>query len=82
VIFVDTGAWFATFVPNDVHHVAAASWFAQNTEPLITTDYVLDEVLTLLQVRGEFARALSFPDSQPSILRHAGCCQPSQCQPV
>jgi len=58
MIFVDTGAWFAAFVPNDPDHAAADSWLAQNTTTLVTTDYVLDELLTLLKGRGEFERAL------------------------
>jgi predicted nucleic acid-binding protein len=58
VVFVDTGAWFAAFVPNDPDHAAADAWLAQNRELLVTTDYVLDELLTLLKVRGEFQRAL------------------------
>jgi predicted nucleic acid-binding protein len=58
VIFVDIGAWFAAFVPNDPDHVAADAWLAQNTEPLVTTDYVVDELLTLLKIRREFQRAL------------------------
>ncbi len=56
--FVDTGAWFAAFVPNDPDHAAADAWLRQNTAPLVTTDYVLDELLTLLKRRGEFERAL------------------------
>jgi predicted nucleic acid-binding protein len=58
VIFVDTGARFARFVPSDRDHAAARDWFEQNREPLLTTDYVVDELLTLLKVRGEFQRAL------------------------
>jgi uncharacterized protein len=57
-IFVDTGAWFARFVPSDRDHPAARRWFEQNTHPLITTDYVIDELLTVLKVRGEYQRAL------------------------
>jgi predicted nucleic acid-binding protein len=58
MIFVDTGAWFASFVPNDPDHRAADVWLSQNTTPLVTTDYVLDELLTLLKRRGEFQRAV------------------------
>jgi predicted nucleic acid-binding protein len=57
-IFVDTGAWFARLVPTDRDYHSACEWFAQNTHPLITTDYIIDELLTLLKVRGEFQRAL------------------------
>jgi predicted nucleic acid-binding protein len=38
--------------------VSAASWFANNDEPLISTDYVVDETLTLLQARGQKRKAL------------------------
>ena len=57
-IFVDTGAWFARFVPTDPDHPAAKVWLDRNTSPLITTDYIVDELLTLLKVRGEYQRAL------------------------
>ena len=58
MIFVDTGAWFAAFVPNDADHEMARAWLATNTERLVTTDYVVDELLTLLKSRGEFQRAV------------------------
>jgi hypothetical protein len=58
LIFVDTGAWFARFVPSDSDHPAAREWFDANTSPLVTTDYVIDELLSLLKVRGEFGRAV------------------------
>jgi hypothetical protein len=57
MIFVDTGAWFASVVPTDADHSAAARWLSLNNEPLLTTDYVVDETLTLLQMRGERTRA-------------------------
>jgi len=63
MIFVDTGAWFAAFVPNDPDHAAADAWLAGNVEPFITTDYVVDELLTLLKMRGEFGRALHIGES-------------------
>ncbi len=58
MIFVDTGAWFAATVPSDPDHAAASRWLAANTEPLLTTDYIVDETLTLLRARGERRRAL------------------------
>lgn len=57
-IFVDTGGWFARFVPTDRDHPAAREWFEQNTRPLLTTDYIIDELLTVLRMRNEFQRAL------------------------
>lgn len=58
MIFVDTGAWFALIVPSDPNHGAALAWFQSNREPICTSDYVVDETLTLLRVRGEPRRAL------------------------
>jgi predicted nucleic acid-binding protein len=59
VIFVDTSAWFAGSVIADQNHQSARALFV-STDPrlLITTDYVLDESLTLLKARGENVRAL------------------------
>ena len=58
MIFVDTGAWFASVVPSDRDHAAATYWLRQNTQPLVTTDYIVDETLTLLKVRGQTLRAM------------------------
>lgn len=66
MIFVDTGAWFAAFVPNDADHAAADAWLEANTEPLVTTDYIVDELLTLLKMRREYRRAL---DIGPRLLQ-------------
>ncbi|HYO24017.1 MAG TPA: PIN domain-containing protein [Lacipirellulaceae bacterium] len=52
MIFVDTGAWFARYVAADIDHRAATAWFAKVPDELVTTDYVIDELLTLLKVRG------------------------------
>ena len=58
MVFVDTGAWFALHVPTDPHHQQAVEWLQDNDEPLVTTDFVIDETLTLLLVRKERRRAL------------------------
>jgi hypothetical protein len=57
MIFVDSGAWFASVVPWDMNHAAATAWLQQNREPLLTTDYIVDETLTLLRARKEMPRA-------------------------
>lgn len=57
--FADTGGWFALFVPEDSNHAPAASWFARQRQPLFTTDYVVDETLTLLRARGQSEAALA-----------------------
>ncbi|HZK82871.1 MAG TPA: PIN domain-containing protein [Humisphaera sp.] len=58
-IFVDTGAWFASVVPADRHHLKVVAFLQHNPLPLITTDYVIDETLTLLRARGEVIKAIS-----------------------
>jgi predicted nucleic acid-binding protein len=57
--FVDTGPWYASVVPTDPQHAAVLDWHRKNIEPIITTDYVIDEALTLLRARGEYARAIA-----------------------
>jgi predicted nucleic acid-binding protein len=51
--FVDTGAWYAVLVPSDANHFPATSWYSSYSGPLLTTDYVIDETLTLLRSRGQ-----------------------------
>jgi predicted nucleic acid-binding protein len=57
MIFVDTGGWFAAVVSSDQHHDDATRWLTSNRQPLMTSDYVVDESLTLLRIRGYSARA-------------------------
>ena len=59
MIFVDTSAWFAAVVPSDSNYQAANTWIHQNTQPLLTTDYIVDETLTLLRARRETARSIA-----------------------
>lgn len=47
MIFVDTGAWFAAFVPTNERHAPATQLLSTNREAMLTTDYVVDETLTL-----------------------------------
>ena len=59
MIFVDTGAWFASVIATDPDHTAATDWLAQNQLPLVTTDFIVDETLTLLRVRGQNQKAIA-----------------------
>jgi uncharacterized protein len=63
MIFVDTGAWFARYVAEDVDHEAAKAWFSNVPDRLVTTDYVIDELLTLLKVRDHANIAFAVGDS-------------------
>jgi len=58
MIFVDTSGWFASIVSTDVDHDAAQQWFQNNNEPLFTTDYIIDETLTLFRSRREVTLAI------------------------
>jgi uncharacterized protein len=58
MVFVDTSAWFARYVPTDPHHESVKAWLDANTEPLLTTDYCVDETLTLLAARRHLRRAI------------------------
>jgi uncharacterized protein len=57
MIFVDSGAWYASLIPLDPDHAAAQAWLRQNNEPLLTTDFIMDETLTLLRARGQNQKA-------------------------
>ena len=50
MIFVDTGAFVALMRQKDRHHEAARN-FMDNPPALVTSDYVVDETLTLLLTR-------------------------------
>jgi hypothetical protein len=39
--------------------LVARRWWEDNREPLVTTDFVLDELLTLLKSRGNAQRAIA-----------------------
>jgi hypothetical protein len=58
MIFVDSGGWFAGVVTDDEDHRKAKLWLNENKEPLLSTNYIVDETLTLLRSRGENQKAL------------------------
>lgn len=60
MIFVDSSAWFAVFSRRDVNHPTAMSAIRSFSEQLVTTDYVVDETLTVLLARRERRRAVEF----------------------
>ena len=59
-------AWYASEVEDDVNHAAARKFLAQMSTGThgvpLTTDYVLDEAITLLRSRRNLAAAASFID--------------------
>lgn len=54
-IFIDTGGFFAQLSPHDHWHAEALDVLENLKSGLVflTTDYVLDETITLLQSRGQ-----------------------------
>jgi predicted nucleic acid-binding protein len=50
-LFVDTGAWYALIDKNDPDHKEAASFMENSKIPLLTTNFVFDETITLLRSR-------------------------------
>ncbi len=59
-IFVDTSGWYALTDVRDPHPEPAKDWFEQNTLPLVTTDYVLDETLTFIRMNLGHRMAVQF----------------------
>lgn len=66
MIFVDTSAWYALEVEDDTNHKHALGFLSTLRDrrygSLLTTDYVLDETVTLLWLRHGSASGLQFLD--------------------
>ena len=66
MIFVDTSAWYAAEVEDDVNHGKARNFLFQLAQGkhgvAITSDYVLDETMTLLRSRRGLLDAVTFID--------------------
>ena len=62
-LFVDTWGWLALGHRRDPHHQPVKDYYQEQSEKgtrIYTSDYILDEVLTLLFRREVFAEAVSF----------------------
>jgi uncharacterized protein len=60
-VFVDTSYWLALEIDSEQHHVAALAYWkrmASGRPTLVTTSYVLDEVVTFINSRGFHASAV------------------------
>jgi len=58
--FADAGAWGAVAMEADENHDAASRWYYANRDRLFTTDYVVDETLTLWRAREAHRQAGAF----------------------
>jgi hypothetical protein len=76
IVFVDTSGWYALVDETDPDHEPVKGWFEENKSPLITSDYVFDETITLIRTglgheeavkfgqglkRSKFAQLISVP---------------------
>ena len=60
MIFVDTGAWYALAIRTDPDHLAAKQLAASAGAPFVTSDYIVDELLTLFSVREQKQRGIEW----------------------
>jgi predicted nucleic acid-binding protein len=70
MIFVDTSVWFAANVADDPAHAASRSLLLGASGDLVTTDYVVDELLTLMVMRRQREAALR---TGPRFWSEAAC---------
>ena len=62
-IFIDTSAWYAFIDKNDPDHKESEKLYKSNTKPLITSNFIFDESVTLLMSRLGFDIAVKFGES-------------------
>ena len=64
-VFIDTSAFCAVTIPRDQYNAAAKALYKtilKDNVLFYTSDYVLDEVYTLLKTRGSHATSIKFMD--------------------
>lgn len=52
MILVNTGVLYAAQSPKAIEYAECCAVIESSTQPLVTTDYIFDELLTLLSARG------------------------------
>lgn len=58
LVFVDTSAWYALANEKDINHYLAQQFLAENIR-LVTTNFIIDETITLTLIRAGYRQALS-----------------------
>ncbi|MEK7180021.1 MAG: DNA-binding protein [Patescibacteria group bacterium] len=52
MVFADSSALAALIIPTDINHIKALRWIKENSgQEIITTDYIIDELYTLILAR-------------------------------
>src|SRR3990172_5899375 len=51
LVFVDTSAWYALVDKSDRDHTSSVNSVRNLTRPLVTTNYIFDETVTLIKVK-------------------------------
>ena len=62
---MDSGGWYSVLVAGDVHYTSGTAYFGHLIRlriPVITSDFVLDEVITRLRYDAGHASATAFLD--------------------
>jgi len=59
-IFVDTSAWFSLLDKDSENHQEAVQYLKETEIPFITSDYVMDETLTLIRSAISHKAAIEF----------------------
>lgn len=62
-VFVHTSGWYAAADNRDPDHGAVARWLRRNTLPLVTSDYVFDETVTLIRIELGHPAAIRFGEN-------------------
>lgn len=57
LVFVDTSAWYAVTDKSDANHESAIDCLNTITEPLITTNFIVNETITLIRKHLGFEQA-------------------------
>lgn len=59
-LFVDTWGWYALYAKDEPSHQKVKELWKEFHPHIYTTDYVLDEFITLIFAKGRFAEARAF----------------------
>lgn len=62
-VFVDTSAWFSLLDEDAENHQIAVEYLNETKTPFITSDYIIDETLTLIRSTISHKTAVGFWDN-------------------